>query len=327
MLNVGKKAGRSGFQLSQEEIKIRAAWLYFVEGLTQEQVGQHLGISRVKTTRLLATAREDGSVHISVNAKAEPLIRLQRALEKHLGLYEAVVVPTMNQSPASVATVVGHATGDYISQRIENGMSVGVGWGATLEVCMRSLAWREIENVITVSLLGGLTHATPQNPSAVAWRFAEFYRTEFYQITAPAFVESAALASALWAQRDLKVLKDKAHTIDLALISVSDVNNKASIFERKLLTAEDGMSLRKAGAVGDVLCHFIDELGGVVEHPINKRVMAINPNELRKVPKVIISSGGVRKVQAIRAGILATNAKVLITDEMAAQALLEMEPL
>ncbi|MFC5387147.1 sugar-binding transcriptional regulator [Aquamicrobium segne] len=308
-------------------MKIRAAWLYFVEGLTQEQVAKHLGISRVKATRLLAAAREDGTVHTSINAKAEPLIRLQRALEKHLGLYEAVVVPAMNQTPSSVASVVGHATGKYISQHIENGMSVGVGWGATLQICMRSLVWREVENLTTVSLLGGLTHATSQNPSAVAWRFVEFYRTEFYQITAPAFVENVELASALWAQRDLKMLKDKAANIDLALISVSDVNSKASIFERRLLSPEDQVSLHKAGAVGDVLCHFVDETGNVIDHPINGRVMAINPNQLRKVPRVIISSGGVRKAQAIHAGILATNAKVLITDEMAARALLEMKPL
>jgi DNA-binding transcriptional regulator LsrR (DeoR family) len=35
----------------------------------------------------------------------------------------------------------------------------------------------------------------------------------------------------------------------------------------------------------------------------------------------------VRKIHAIRAGIAATNAKVLITDEAAAQAMLELPPL
>jgi DNA-binding transcriptional regulator LsrR (DeoR family) len=42
---------------------------------------------------------------------------------------------------------------------------------------------------------------------------------------------------------------------------------------------------------------------------------------------VIISSGGLRKIHAIRAGIAATNAKLLITDVAAAQALLELPPL
>lgn len=327
MAHAGKKAKKTSFQLSQEEMKLRASWLYFVEGLTQEQVAQHLNINRIKASRLLAVAREDGSVQISINAQAEPLLRMQRALERHLGLYEVIVVPSMNQSETSVATVVGHATGRYISERVEDGLTVGVGWGATLQVCMRSLAWREVENMTTISLLGGLTHATMQNPSAVAWRFAEFYRTELYQITAPAFVANETLAKELWEQKDLKTLYDKARDVDIALVSVSDISKQASIFRRELLTQEEGASLREAGAVADVLCRFVDPAGNVIDHPINRRAMAINPHDLRKVPKVIISSGGVRKAQAIRAGILATNAKVLITDEMAAQALLEMEPL
>lgn len=327
MDRVVKKPKKTQFQASQEELKLRAAWLYFVEGLTQEQVAQRLDISRIKAFRLLAATREDGTVQISINAQAEPLMRLQRALEKHLGLFEAVVVPSMDQSEASIAAVVGHATGRYISDRVENGLSVGVGWGATLQVCMRSLSWREIENMTTISLLGGLTHATAHNPSAVAWRFAEFYKTELYQITAPAFVRERELAVALWKQEDLQQLYQRARDVDIALFSVGDVSKQASIFRRGILTWEEGQSLRDAGAVGDALCHFVDANGVVIDHPVNQRVMAINPNDLRKVPKVVISSGGVRKVHAIRAGIAATNAKVLITDEAAAQALLELDPI
>lgn len=322
-----RKPKKTKFQASQEEMKLRASWLYFVEGLTQEQVAQHLGINRIKASRLLAAAREDGSVHISINSQAEPLVRLQRSLERHLGLYEVIVVPSMSQSETSVSTVIGHATGRYISDRVEDGLTVGVGWGATLQVCMRALNWRDVENMTTVSLLGGLTHATMQNPSAVAWRFADFFKTELYQITAPAFVADEKLAAALWEQNDLQKLYEKARDVDIALVSVSDTSRQASIFRRELLTQEEGASLREAGAVGDVLCHFINAQGNVIDHPVNRRVMAVNPHDLRKVPKVVISSGGVRKVQAIRAGIMATNAKVLITDEQAAQALLEMDPL
>jgi DNA-binding transcriptional regulator LsrR (DeoR family) len=45
------------------------------------------------------------------------------------------------------------------------------------------------------------------------------------------------------------------------------------------------------------------------------------------VPKVIISAGGIRKAQIIRASILTTKAQVLITDEMTAQELLTLKSL
>jgi len=122
-------------------------------------------------------------------------------------------------------------------------------------------------------------------------------------------------------------LKNKVSEIDLAVLSVADVSRQASIFRRGLLTPHDAESLQAAGAVGDVLCQFVNDQGEIVDHPINKRAMAIDPTQLRKVPKVIISAGGVRKAQIIRASILTTKAKVLITDETTAQELLALNSL
>ena len=84
----------------------------------------------------------------------------------------------------------------------------------------------------------------------------------------------------------------------------------------------DLASLKAAGAVGDLLCHFINAKGEPVDHPVNRRVMALSPTELKGIGLVAIAAGGAGKGEAIRAALRASNAKVLITDESAAQALL-----
>jgi DNA-directed RNA polymerase specialized sigma subunit len=38
----------------EEQIATRAAWLYFVAGLTQAQIGKKLGINRTRVNRVLA---------------------------------------------------------------------------------------------------------------------------------------------------------------------------------------------------------------------------------------------------------------------------------
>ncbi|MBW3097178.1 sugar-binding transcriptional regulator [Pseudohoeflea coraliihabitans] len=320
------KSKRTSFQANQEEFKLRCAWLYYVEGMTQEQVAHNLGISRLKVLRLLAATRDEGTVQVIINSQAQSFLALQRALEKHLGLYEAVVVPASDQGEATIASVVGYAAARFLSDQVSDGLSVGIGWGGSLQACMRALTWREAEGLTVVSLLGGLTRASAYNPSSVAWRLADFYQSELYQITAPVFVPDEGLAEALWAQEDFRQLRERARSVDIALLSVGDVSTQASIFRRGILQPEDGKSLRDAGAVGDVLCHFVDQTGVVIDHPVNRRVMAIDPTVLRQVPKVVIASGGVRKVQAIRAGLLATGARMLITDVAAANALLELPP-
>ncbi|KUL92689.1 sugar-binding protein [Bosea sp. WAO] len=315
------------FQADQNELKLKAAWLYFVEGHTQEQVAEQIGTSRIKALRLLAAAREDGTVNISINPQAESIFALQRQLERHLKLSQAVVVPASAQSEASIAAVVGHATGQYISQQLFAGATIAVGWGATLKVCMQALAWREIEDMTVVSLLGGLTNATADNPSAVSWRLADFYKTKLYQIAAPVFVPSSDLARQLWAIAGFQELRERAQRSDIALISVGSLGEEASIFRRGILDKAELKSLAAAGAVGDVLCHFVDAEGQLVDHPVNQRVMAASPADLHGVDNVVISSGGERKAQAIRAGIAATRASVLITDTSAAAALLALPPL
>jgi DNA-binding transcriptional regulator LsrR (DeoR family) len=321
------KPRRTPFQANQEELKLRAAWLYYIEGLTQEKVAQHLGISRIKALRLLAATREEGTVHITINSQSESLLKLERDLERHLGLFQAIVVPSSSQSEDSLAAVIGHAAGRFLSAQIASGLTIGVGWGAALQVCMRALMWSEVEDMSVISLLGALTHANAHNPSAVAWRMADFYRCELYHIAAPVFVSDQALVQALWRLPELAQLYQRVRSIDIALISVGDVSRQASIFRRGILDWSEGESLKAAGAVGDVLCHFVDAAGEVVDHPVNRRVMAIHPAEIRRVPKVVIASGGLRKVAAIRAGIAATGAKMLITDQSAAAALLELPPL
>ncbi|MEL6922254.1 MAG: hypothetical protein AAFO77_14800, partial [Pseudomonadota bacterium] len=47
----------------------RAAWLYYVGNLSQQEVSERLGVSRFKVLRMLADAREQGLVRISVEHK------------------------------------------------------------------------------------------------------------------------------------------------------------------------------------------------------------------------------------------------------------------
>ena len=53
------------------DLKVKAAWLYYVEGLTQEQVARHLNVSRLKVLRMLAACGQEGIVKISIESKSK----------------------------------------------------------------------------------------------------------------------------------------------------------------------------------------------------------------------------------------------------------------
>ena len=56
---------------------VRAAWLYYVEGLTQEQIARAMNVSRAKVIRLLAAARESGVVRIRIDGAGSEQIALE----------------------------------------------------------------------------------------------------------------------------------------------------------------------------------------------------------------------------------------------------------
>jgi DNA-binding transcriptional regulator LsrR (DeoR family) len=303
------------------DLRIRAAWLYYVEGMTQEQVARFMKISRAKVIRLLAGARDGGIVRIRIESRGSEQIALERRLIAKFGLAEVVVVPAPADD-AEVATVVGHAAGTYLSDQVRDGMSIGVGWGVTLHMSLKALGARPCERLSVVSLLGGMTHSRAINPSAVARRIADAFGADCYQLTAPVVVANESLRTALWSEPGLRELLERARRVDLAVVSVGDVSEAATLFRENLLPRSALASLKEAGAVGDVLCHFIDDEGKVVDHPVNRRVIAVDLEDLRRVPKIVVAAGGRRKVAAIRAALKATGAEVLITEEAAARGLL-----
>ena len=311
----------SGIADREAQQRTRVAWLYYVEGLTQEQVARKLELTRLKVVRILAQCRDEGMVQIRINSKLAGCVELERKLERAFDLDQALVVPTP-QDADSLDAIIGNATGDYLSANLKSGMTVGVGWGRTLQSSLRSIETRPLKDVTVVSLLGGLTHATAVSPSEFAWRFADLLGAECYYVAAPAFTSDEATRASLLEQKGLQEVFDRARKLDMAVVSVGDMAATATIFDYGLVGHEDMLSLREAGAVGDVLCHFLMPDGSLVDHPLNRRVMACDPTALRNIPKVVLASGGVEKVPIMRATLALTKAKVVITEEATAAALL-----
>ena len=303
------------------DLRVRAAWLYYVEDMTQEQIARFLNISRAKVIRLLASARDNGIVRIRIEDRAGEQIALERKLVAAFDLADAIVVPAPADE-AEITTVVGHAAGTYLTDQMKDGMSLGVGWGATLHMSLKALGGQPCQRLSVVSLLGGMTHSRAVNPSAVARRIADAFGADCYQLTAPVMVADEAVRASLWSEPGLRDLLERARRVDLALVSVGDVSEEATLFREGILPRSALASLQAAGAVGDVLCHFIDAEGRVVDHPVNRRVVSVDLDDLRRVPRIVVAAGGRRKVAAIRAALKATGAGVLITEEGAARGLL-----
>jgi DNA-binding transcriptional regulator LsrR (DeoR family) len=303
-----------------DELRTKVAWLYYMEGMTQDEISKTLQLSRSRVLRFLANSRQTGLVQIRVTSKLSQYVELERQLEQKFGLGRAIVIPKPQNANAT-QEIVGAVLGGYISENIANGMSIGLGWGKTLSASLPSIEFRENSGMTVYSMLGGLTRVSGVNPSEFAWRLADRLSAECYLMAAPVFAPDAQTRKALLSHPGIQEIFRKAARLDMAIVSVGDLSPYSTISEYALLEREELSSLQTAGAVGDVLCRFIDVEGNIVDHPVNERVVAVDPRELHGARKLVLASGGWQKYNAIRGAMRLLKPHVLVTDGLVAERL------
>jgi DNA-binding transcriptional regulator LsrR (DeoR family) len=312
--------GQDG-DVRDSDVKTRVAWLYYMEGLTQDSIAEKLGISRLRVLRMLAASRQDGTVQIRVVSRLSECVGLERQIETAFGIGQAIVIPAP-EDEQRLPALIGAAAGGYIADSLRHGMRVGLGWGNSLRSSLLHIPQRNVRDLTVVSLLGGLTRAAGVNPAEFAWRFADMLGAECYLLTAPVYVADEATHTALRAHPGIEEVFAQARRVDLALVSVGDLSPGSTLARFGLLSWAELAELARAGAVADVLCRFVDRAGQVLDHPLNRRVIAVHPEDLRETPNVVLASGGWSKVTALRAAVRLLRPQVLITDTHAAEGLL-----
>jgi DNA-binding transcriptional regulator LsrR (DeoR family) len=305
----------------ETDVNARIAWLYHVEGLTQDAIAQLIGIPRARVMRILTQCRQDGTVQIRVTARLAHCSEAERQLEMKYGLERAIVIPPP-QRDESVNALVGMVTGQYLDEILVDGMTVGLGWGETLSASLSQISRRRLENMTVVSLLGGLTEVSAVNPSEFAWRFADRLGARCYMMAAPVFAPDIASRDALIRHPGISKVFGRAERLDLAIVSVGNLSPASTMQKYALLEREEWTSLEQAGAIGDVLCRFMTAAGGLVEHPVNDRVLAVHPRELRAARRLVLASGGWQKAVPMRAAMVLLKPHVVITDLHVAEKLL-----
>ena len=303
-----------------DDLRTRVAWLYHMEGLTQDEVAKAVGLSRSRVLRLLATLREKGIVQTRVMSKLSHCVELERSLESRFGLERAIVIPKP-RDPAGTSDIIGSVVGAYLAENIHEDMAIGLGWGKTLTASLPAIPPQENSGISIVSMLGGLTRVSGVNPSEFAWRLADRLSAVCYLMAGPVFALDARTRDALLSHPGMQEILRRASRLDLALLSVGELSPFSTVFEYGLLERDELVALERQGAVGDILGRFIDMDGNIIDHPVNERVVAVDPRDLKGTRKLVLASGGWQKYKVIRGALKLLRPHVLVTDALVAERL------
>jgi DNA-binding transcriptional regulator LsrR (DeoR family) len=303
-----------------ERLRQRAAWMYFVEEMTQSAIADALGVGRVTVVRLLAEAKALGEVRIALSRGHAELGGLEAMLCKAHGLEQAIVAPLSVES-ADPTAPIGAALGEYVSSFLRNEMKIGLGWGRTMNRSLEYLRERSLRGLGVVSLVGGVTHFARDNPTEFPSAFARAFNADCYLIPAPALVDSPETKAALIDRCGLRGVYDFAQKLDAVVTSVGSLGPEATIARFELINDTERSRLREYGGVGEMLCNVFDREGRILDHPINQRVMSVPMESVRGAPIRVLAAGGAHKLAAIEGAIMLLRPTALVTDEATARRL------
>jgi DNA-binding transcriptional regulator LsrR (DeoR family) len=158
-------------------------------------------------------------------------------------------------------------------------------------------------------------------------RFADLLSGTATWLPAPGAVGSPEAKQVMLKDRYVLEAMALFASISVALVGIGATEpSKVLAASGNVFSTRELESLAARGAVGDICLRFFDADGAPVVGPLNERVIAIELEELRRVPRIVGVAGGKRKTAAIRGALQGRWINVLITDRATAERLVRAAP-
>lgn len=311
--------------MQTQELMVKAAWLYHVEGLTQAQIGERMTLTRRRVNELLAGALESGVVRISFGGSLAENVALEARLKDRYDLREAVVASTPD-NPAIMYDVIGRVAAGLLEHMIAtlHPAVLGVGWGSTLRETVRHMnSSRAVDpRMVVCSMMGGLTRGAEINTFEIVHGFAEALDAKCHYFAAPIYADSAASRDLIADQPVFRNLLDEAARVDVSFLSVGDVTGQSLQVRYGLPADTDVQTIVAAGGVGDLLGYYLDAHGRLIDHPLNRQVISLDLSRYRSIAHRVVASGGLHKRKILKAVLRSELATAIVTDASTANWLL-----
>ena len=301
----------------EDMLMTKAAWYYYFEGMTQQQVADMMGIHRMRVVKLLEAAKQNGVIRFQLRKDSEDRMHLERTLMKRYGLRDAFLVPSAG-SPELVDAGVAEAASMYIRDRLGENSFINIGYGNTPSRILNNLATITEHPLHCISLTGGVSYYLPDVRSNV-------FNAHLHLIPSPLFTSSREMAEAMRQEVSVTEVTRLISLAEISVVGIGAMDENATIFRTGILSPSDRMYLQMRGAMGDILSHFFDGEGRLIHTPLEDRLVSTGLDTLRQLKNVIGVAAGSRKAEAIHAALLTGTLDVLITDMGTAEQVLGME--
>lgn len=292
----------------------KIAWYYYIDNLTQQQIADLVGIPRLRVIKLLDRARQSGIIQFKISENKSH-IYMENTIARQFGLKDVFIVPSAsgmknrNEALAQAAAI-------YIANRLPDNAFINMGYGDTTCRILNHLANNSSTRLSVVSLTGGVNYYLPNTLTNV-------FNARLYLTPAPFVMSTKEMVEAINNEPAVREIAEMVPLSAMTIIGIGGIDENATTVLTGMVSPKDLRYLSMQGAVGDVLCHFLDVNGNQVESPLDDRLITTSLETLSKQNNVIGVAGGENKVNAIIGALNANVLDILITDQDTAELIIK----
>lgn len=300
--------------------KVRAAWMYYIAGQNQSEIASQLGTSRPVVQRLIAAAKEEGIVSISLHHSVANCLDYAQLLQEKYRLIECNIVPAFNEESTldSVSFGCYQLMARYLQDDKEK--IIGLGSGLTLKKALQRIDF-DSQNTRCVALISAMDADGQCNYyDDVPLLLTSKIKAKYYQWPAPRYAQTQEEYDMWCTSRLFCSVSAVARRADVIFVGIGPLGTQSPIFKDGFINQAQMDELTARGGIGEIMGRFIDAEGGVVDSEINRMITSYDIRQ-SQCPRIAVACGEYKR-PAILAALKGGWINGLVTDEHTARWLL-----
>lgn len=299
---------------------------YYIRNLTQQQIAENMQITRSNVSRMLQAARDRGIVRFKIVRTLPRQRTLEETLVRTFDIREAIVLSA--EAAGDPLPKLGRLAASWLVENVTDGMRVALSWGRTLSAMVDAIDVDVEVDLEVVQLAGDLQLDPRTSGHELVRELAGRFGGRHAHLHAPAILDTPATVRELRSHRGIDAALRRAREADLALVGIGGYGHgfSAQLLESAHLSTSERAAFDRLGPAGDIMGRFFDASGDQLDTPLRDRVLALELEELSKIPTVVGIAGGKDKVAGILGALRAGLLDVLVVDQAAATAVCDGGP-
>ncbi len=306
-------------QTMQRNMVVRIAKMYYYDGMSQQEIADEMQISRSNVSRILKIARDMGIVDIRINDASVRSFMIQEQLKGKFGLKEMVIAPSNNDPEVNVANI-GFYAARHLEKILRDNMKVGVTWGSSIYHMLSSLMPIVRTNIDVVQMMGSASWSDAYKYGVqLIFEFSEKIGGRARLLNTPLLLSDKELSDRLMQEKSVRDHMEMVRAVDIALTGIgTNEQTRSTMVLSNAIGPEESRTLWETGNIAHVCGRPIDSNGNEAENSLSERLMAVELEDLKKIPDVVGVAGGPAKVEPILATLRGGFINTLVTDEKTA---------